>query len=381
LSAQLFVAPWIAHYFNKISTVSVFANLLIVPLAGILLYFSFALMATNFIPFIASFIGTLTDLLVTLFVKLTNFFASLPISMFYTPTPSFFLIASYYGLLISVINLRKKLCRYLIFVFILFILCPHFIDRINKKLTIEFIDVDHGDAILITTPKNKHVLIDTGGSYTYNIGKFVLAPYLHLSKITTLQALFITHFHFAHYLGALELLKRFKVKEIYLSPTTINDYEYKLLQQKIKEKKIKTRKVLKNDIITIDGLKIKVLNPKTVTNNLDRDSLALLLTYKNSKILLTSDMKYLHLLTKQIKDIDIFQIPSHGKHPLNYKTISSFKPKYIIISTDKIPKSTYKLLRKLKSKGIKFFSTSIHGLIKITINKEIKISTFIPSST
>ena len=60
------------------------------------------------------------------------------------------------------------------------------------------IDVGQGDCTLIVTPKNKTILIDGGGSETYNIGENILVPYLLDRKITKIDYMLISHFDTDH---------------------------------------------------------------------------------------------------------------------------------------------------------------------------------------
>ena len=47
-----------------------------------------------------------------------------------------------------------------------------------QDLKIYFIDVGQGDSTLIVTPSKKTILIDGGGSESFDVGEKVLLPYL-----------------------------------------------------------------------------------------------------------------------------------------------------------------------------------------------------------
>ncbi|MGZ4936537.1 MAG: ComEC/Rec2 family competence protein [Halobacteriota archaeon] len=76
------------------------------------------------------------------------------------------------------------------------------------------IDVGRGDALLITYPNGKHMLVDAGGSYTAH--NYVI-PYLIQKGVTHLDAIVCTHEHWDHIDGLTELLKdgRFTVDDAY----------------------------------------------------------------------------------------------------------------------------------------------------------------------
>ncbi|MDD1721010.1 MAG: MBL fold metallo-hydrolase [Euryarchaeota archaeon] len=76
------------------------------------------------------------------------------------------------------------------------------------------IDVGRGDALLLTYPNGKRMLVDAGGSYT---ARTYVVPYLAQKGITHLDAIVCTHEHWDHIDGLTELLKdgRFTVDEAY----------------------------------------------------------------------------------------------------------------------------------------------------------------------
>ena len=66
------------------------------------------------------------------------------------------------------------------------------------KMKIYFVDVGQGDSTLIVTPNDKSILIDGGGSPTYDVGKNTLIPYLLDRKIKKLDYIMISHFDQDH---------------------------------------------------------------------------------------------------------------------------------------------------------------------------------------
>jgi len=81
-----------------------------------------------------------------------------------------------------------------------------------KQLSMTAIDVGRGDALLVTFPNGKHMLVDAGTKY--DADTFVL-PYLKSHHITTLDAIVATHEHDDHLEGIVEVLKHTKVLRAY----------------------------------------------------------------------------------------------------------------------------------------------------------------------
>lgn len=78
---------------------------------------------------------------------------------------------------------------------------------------ISFINVGQGDAILIRDGF-KSILIDTGGSLTFDMAMEVDIPFLRKEKVYTLDALIITHGDYDHDGAKESLAKNFAVKRI-----------------------------------------------------------------------------------------------------------------------------------------------------------------------
>ncbi len=90
-----------------------------------------------------------------------------------------------------------------------------FIPDFTNHYEVTFIDVDQGDATLIRYKKT-NVLIDTGGKKSMSIANECLIPFFKSKKITSLDAIIITHPDFDHN-GALDELKlNFKVDSVFM---------------------------------------------------------------------------------------------------------------------------------------------------------------------
>ena len=81
---------------------------------------------------------------------------------------------------------------------IILVIVFYSINKIPDNLKIYFIDVGQGDSTLIITPRNKKVLIDGGGSGSYDVGKNILLPYLLNRKIKKIDYMVISHFDNDH---------------------------------------------------------------------------------------------------------------------------------------------------------------------------------------
>src|SRR3990170_5859679 len=123
LSAQLFTYPITAYYFNLISAYSLLANLLIVPLTGLVVM-------VGVISALLSLLSLKLSLLFTSFnwlgldfiLKILSFFSSLPFAAFKVSSPSYIFILVFYLSLLGIIfqrNLKRFAAASLVSVLIL----------------------------------------------------------------------------------------------------------------------------------------------------------------------------------------------------------------------------------------------------------------------
>ncbi|UCD06586.1 MAG: ComEC/Rec2 family competence protein, partial [candidate division WOR-3 bacterium] len=81
LSAQLFVAPLLIYYFNRLPVYAVFANLLVVPLASVVIFLLFLCFSVGWIcSAFARMIAVPAGILIYVLKAFANFFAALPLS-------------------------------------------------------------------------------------------------------------------------------------------------------------------------------------------------------------------------------------------------------------------------------------------------------------
>ena len=176
------------------------------------------------------------------------------------------------------------------------------------NVTIRVLDVGQGDAILITLPTGKSVLVD-GSEIKY--GRNVIVPTLKRLGITELEKVILTHPHSDHLGGLIPVLENISVKEVW-DTTSYTTMTYKKFRKIIRENNIPRREVFRGETETWGGgVTVSVLNPKkrvpgepldfpVIEGNPDLEddelrsavnnsSIVFRLTFGNTSILLTGD--------------------------------------------------------------------------------------------
>jgi competence protein ComEC len=272
----------------------------------------------------------------------------------------------------------------------------------QKNLIITFIDVGHGDSILIEFPKGKRMLIDGGGLHEdqFDIGKNVIAPLLWKKKIGKIDILALTHPDPDHLKGLNFIASHFSVGQFWDSGVPDDSESYLQLQKTLLKKKIEWLSLNeKTPPQMIHGVQISILNPPVRKAShkkgqhpsfLNNQSLVMKIQFKNIGLLLTGDIEkeaeYRMMSQGAPLKTDILKMPHHGSFSSStWPFLERAKPTYAILSVGernigKLPHP--EVLRRYEQLGSKIFRTDKHGAITvITDGEKIEIQTFLKTES
>jgi competence protein ComEC len=405
--AILGTAPFVALHFNRISLIGFLANLLIIPWVGFLIV-PISLIASIFSFFFYPFAGLLlmaAQFLTVLLLEVVAFFASIPLASIHLPNPTPLEIILFYLLLFLGVHLRKdKKIRYLFagicILFAVVLTYPNLKDSFRKDLQVTFIDVGHGDSILIEFPKGKRMLIDGGGLHDerFDIGKNVIAPFLWKKNIRKLDILVLTHPDPDHLKGLNFIVSQFRIGQFWDNGHPDDSEFYLHLLRTLSQKNIERVSFNENsDRRMINGVEIAFLNPPVGNHArvrtrtpawLNNQSLVISMRFKNVTLLLTGDVE---------KDAEermvrkgyslrsqVLKVPHHGSSTSSTPLfLEKVNPDYAIISVGerimgRLPHA--EVIKRYKELGSKIFRTDQHGAITVvTDGKRVEIKTYLKS--
>jgi competence protein ComEC len=404
LGAWIAVMPLIAYYFHIVTPLNVLLNIIIFPLVWLILVGGFIVLIAGLVfpvlvtPFawLISYSEIALENLVLLFS--TNFK-----TFFYTSTPLWMWILIYYLVVILFIQRERLKIKMAHAVIVTLVVANIFVfsglsGRSINGFKLTCFDVRHGASFFIQFPNGKNMLYDTGTRSNYDVGKFVVAPYLWQQGIKKIDTVVISHEHDDHCNGIPSIIDRFKVDKVFVNKFFLQSGNKAELLRLFKEEKIKTG-------LLANGLEIKGYAPAKILalNPPDKDTLrdegilvenisindsssVLLIDYLGYRILLCADIgeKGIEtLLSGQGNpdldmSVDIIQVPHHGGFIVNTVDLVKYaKPEHAIINglAKDISAST---IADYQKHGTKLHKTYESGAISFTINKEgIKISKFL----
>lgn len=400
LVAQIWAAPLQMYYFNTFSTMSIFANIAVVPFIGLASFTGFLSSILALFPVIGDqavkTAALILNPLIAIILAISNFFAEIPCSIIKTPSPDIFQIILYYAIVCSFIfclkNDFKTIKQNAIFLFLIFTLLCTFIRFKNDNFEITVFDVGNADAFLIKTPKDKHILIDTG-RIPYNgvsSAKRVILEYLYDQNIREVEKLIVTHFDSDHSGGTIDLIDNIKIKTIMVQENPHNTENSFKISEKIKEKKISSQiakndeKIYEEENFEIRTFKANIKKGKDFDRHENENSIVTLIKFKDTAALFMGDVgvegfkEIKEDLRKRLPErgIDILKIGHHGaKGVVEEKMLEFLKPKHSIVSTGFNPYGhpSLETIKLLENSGSKIYSTEDLGEIEFSINKAGKI--------
>lgn len=247
-----------------------------------------------------------------------------------------------------------------------------------ENLTIHFLDVGQGDAILIITPDKTKILIDGGpdNSILNQLGQVM--PFWDRQ----IDIMILTHPHADHVVGLVEVVRRYQIKEVYGTGVIHTTGDYLAWLNEIKSQKIPFHPVINPFTINLDHeITLDFLYPFTDLSNqkveeLNNSSIINMLTYGQTKFLFMGDAEIPveeELLSSNINlTANVIKIGHHGsKSSSSENFLTAVNPQYAILSvgTDNSFNHPHLItIRRLEKLGIKILRTDINKTITLKSN-------------
>lgn len=392
LSAQIGTLPFTLAYFGKLSLVSIFTNLMVVPLTGFILAISIAtLLISSFSHWTAYQFATANELLTEFLFWFTHMASNLPYSFLWIRQYSFFDGTLFYLLLFSAFYFIKKIFTpvkkviFIIVIISLMVFLPKLDDvelLPDDVLSLLMIDVGQGDSFLIKFPDGQTALIDAGeANYYFDNGEKVILPLLNYLNIEKINYGFVSHIDLDHYGGFVSLIQQNKIDTI-LKPrpdSSAKDIRFEeFLLNNNKPVKYYEKKSLR-----IGGAELSILNNldslQSASFSSNDKSGMIIIQYGKTKFLFTGDaeeqaeMHYLNSFGSFL-DVDVLKVSHHGSETGTTKDfLAATSPKISLISCgieNKFGHPSERVLERLEQAGSKIFRTDKLGAVLIRCDGE-----------
>jgi competence protein ComEC len=374
LAAQLAILPLIASYFNQVAILGLLANILVVPLAGFVVYLGLVgMMLALAAPALFNPFFLAAGALSIPIKGLLSLLAELPSAAFFVPPPPLWLYLLWFGILlllgwalregftVSFPHFRFRsaatswvMPSLLVITFCLILLCTGIWRGSSGQLEVTFFNVGQGDAALVRTPAGRTMLVDAGGSpsylnSSYEPGRQVVVPALARAGIKELDLVVNSHPHEDHLGGIPAVLDNIKVGRYAAPPIEHVTPLVIQVQQLLEEKKIPVNYIHSGAEIKLDpAVKISVLGPPETPfsgtrSDANNNSLILHIAYGKVSFLLTGDVEQEGMLdlVERIQNgrtageikADVLKCPHHGSsYSICQEFADAVRPQIVVIS-------------------------------------------------
>ena len=244
--------------------------------------------------------------------------------------------------------------------------------EVNGKLTVDFIDVGQGDAILVRAPQGLTMLIDAGD----NSEEDRMVQYLQDKGIKRLDYVIGTHPHADHIGGLDKVIRSFEIGEIYMPKKshTTKTFEDVLLAIKEKGYKIHTAKAG----VSLDlgeGVGVQMVAPvEDSYEDLNDYSAVIRVSYGDTSFLFTGDAEkiaeYDMIEGRYPLESTVLKVGHHGSiTSTTEEFLEAVAPTYGVISSKKDNSYGHphkEIIERLEQANVTYYNTQDDGTVIAT---------------
>jgi len=407
-------APLVMIYFNQFSIAGIFSNLILVPVMGFVAVpiGVLSVLLFSFSPAIGKAGFQVCAIILSPAISLVHAIARIPLASFKTFTPSvlevicFYLVAAalFYLIHHGIMDRREcfrsqeedsahRIAAAVLAFGLVFVCCDSFYwvyERFfHKDLRATVIDVGQGSSMLIDFPGGSCMLIDGGGFYensVFDIGKYVVAPFLWYQRIFTIDTVILSHPDSDHLNGLVYVLRHFRVGRVIENGDPSDTVEYEEFKRIIRENGVACPPFSR---VTrqwrVNGAMVRILYPpgnfvhsgsKEREGGRNNHSIVVQVSYEGKSILIPGDIeapaeRRLVASEKDRLASDILISPHHGSRSSSTPAfLKAVHPNAVIVSASGnhrgLPSKT--VLKRYAKLGYTVFRTDRDGAVQIRID-------------
>ncbi len=249
---------------------------------------------------------------------------------------------------------------------------------------VSFLDVGQGDCIVMRNENGNCFMVDGGSTSKSDVGKYQILPFLESEGIGALEAVFVTHPDEDHISGIMELMEQsaygVRIKSLILPDASKEIKEEKLseLREEAARQGISVFYIGRGDVIRDKKLKITCLGPEKgiVTDEVNEISTVLYAEYEGFRMLLTGDVtgepeKELLGELEGRERLTVLKVAHHGsKYSTPADMLALTDPVYAVISAGKDNRYGHpheELMERLRRQGCRIYQTPDGGAVMMEV--------------
>jgi competence protein ComEC len=373
-AAWLGSLPLTAFYFHLFSPVTLLANIIVVPLAGVTLMASLGgLICGAWCPWLAELFNNSAWLFMHLMMATSGDTTKIPGAFFYVPAPAWWSVVLYFVVLIGTLTgwlfapQRKRWS--IVGLLIIFAgLGGHWLFT-RKETKITTLPLKGGHAVFVDAAGRNHDwLVDCGSKDSMT---FTLEPFLQGQGVNQIQHLILTEGR-ARNVGGTELLDQlFGIDKIYTSTVRFRSSVYRQVVSTFNQPPSRHETVKRGE--QLGCWRMIYTGATSHFSHADDEALVMRGNFYGTKILLLSDLSLvgqtalLERSTNLNADIVITGLPDESE-PLCNPLLAAINPKIVVVADSKFPayrRAPRRLQARLARKNVPVIYTRKSGAVTI----------------
>jgi len=315
----------------------------------------------------------------------------LPGSHFWLPGPAWWWLVGFYGLLgMWAVNVRlrppRRWCVAILAAWTaLGLLAGRLTHAPRDGLECTFLAVGHGCAAFLELPDGRTLLYDAGQLGAPTAAARSVSSFLWERGRTHIDAVVISHDDVDHFNALPELLRRFSVGVVYVSPVMFDDSgpAALALRRAIDAAGIPLREIYAGDrLASAADCAIEVLHPprRGTLGSDNANSIVLAIAYRGARLLLPGDLEapgLNELMAEDPLDCDVLLAPHHGSARSDPPGFAAWTdPEWVVISGDR-RSNRPEVAAAYRARGAAVLNTSQRGAVTVAINSAgLRVSTW-----
>lgn len=391
LSITLITMPVIMYMSYEIPLYSILLNLLIIPLAPIIIFSGASVAVSGLLSIkVATFCSGIGIMVLKLYEISCRLLAMVPYSTIITGKPGMINIVLYYVIFIVALMLIKTSHReYGLVGMIIAVICLTF--SYHSSLEVTMLDVGQGDGIVIRDYRGSIYMIDGGSTTEKQLAKYTLIPFYKAYGISSIDYVIITHMDADHYSGIKEILEEdsFKINNLIMGDVANKSDAYNELVELATKRGVKVSYISDGMMIKNGKFSLECLSPESGTykDNTNEVSVALELNYNDVKMLFTGDIvdsgeeymkkRIMQKYANEVAEYDILKVAHHGsKYSTTEEFLEGIDIQNALISCSDGNRYGHphdETLERLISAGAKIYNTKDSGAIMVELGMTGKV--------
>ncbi len=380
LAVQVLPLPVAAHAFHVLPLAAPFANLLVIPLTGVVLWLAFMTSVTAFIlPPVAALFGYALHPVAQSILWLASFVSDWDRSRVQLTSPTALAIAAYSLAAVAAYAASRmppgRRAAWAGMALALLAASAILWAPIRPAAEVTVLDVGHGDAIFVRAPGGATMLVDAGQRSEYvDEGERAVAPFLWSNHETTLDVLMLTHPDSDHMGGSRYILERFRVGTVVLGPRPFAGSMEDELLEVCARRGVPVQRLERGDRFTLGGARVEILHPpRDIAAGIGENdrSLVARVSWPGMSVLLTGDIEAAgeRMLAAEPVQADVIKAPHHGSITSSSEPfIDAVNARIAVVSVG--PRGRQHVLspevvRRYESRGVRVFRTDVVGGVRL----------------